>query len=151
MYAGREFDLIGSYRKIAVGVFGQLINTPPWEEVPKRTAEVYNLIAELPVSKDFGTFADYLEKIHTLFEAIHPFRDGNGRMGRLILNTLLMRNGYPPIAFRSEQRGQFTYAVRNAVAGHPATFARMLREVILASLLAYQRALKKEIVIWDPQ
>ena len=37
-----------------------------------------------------------LARLHNEFERIHPFIDGNGRTGRLILNLVLVRLGYPP-------------------------------------------------------
>ncbi len=35
--------------------------------------------------------------IHNQFENIHPFADGNGRVGRILLNNILLKNGLPPI------------------------------------------------------
>ena len=46
-----------------------------------------------------------LAKLHANFERIHPFLDGNGRTGRLVLNLILVRLGYPPaIIFKGERR-----------------------------------------------
>jgi fido (protein-threonine AMPylation protein) len=44
---------------------------------------------------------------HNRFEHIHPFTDGNGRVGRLILNWMLIKDGYGPILFR--HRNRFAY------------------------------------------
>ena len=41
------------------------------------------------------------------FVKIHPFIDGNGRTARLLLNFELMKNGYPPIIIKNEERARY--------------------------------------------
>jgi len=54
---------------------------------------------------------------HAQFETIHPFVDGNGRVGRLLLNWLLMNKGLTPLAIRSERRNEYINALSNAQKG----------------------------------
>lgn len=54
---------------------------------------------------------------HYRLTAIHPFADGNGRTARLLMNLLLLRGGYPPVAVRLEDRRAYLDALERASLG----------------------------------
>ncbi|MBO9606932.1 MAG: Fic family protein [Paenibacillaceae bacterium] len=54
---------------------------------------------------------------HHKFVAIHPFTDGNGRVGRLAMNVVLPKHGYPPAIIRNENRQDYYAALEKADAG----------------------------------
>ena len=73
--------------------------------------QITNLLKEL-----IQWYNDYKNKyhpillaavIHNQFENIHPFQDGNGRVGRLLLNFILIKNKYPPINISLEDRAGY--------------------------------------------
>ncbi len=51
---------------------------------------------------------------HFRLPAIHPFADGNGRTARLLMNLLLLRGGYPPVAVRPVDRKTYLDALEQA-------------------------------------
>ena len=51
---------------------------------------------------------------HHKLEKIHPFMDGNGRTGRMLLNYILLKNNYPPIVIRTSARQDYLRALREA-------------------------------------
>ena len=54
---------------------------------------------------------------HLKYEQIHPFRDGNGRTGRMIMNKILMQNGYPPIIVFKENKEAYSNSIAKATEG----------------------------------
>ncbi len=49
--------------------------------------------------------------VHNQFETIHPFRDGNGRVGRLLLNNILLKHNLPPVNIQFKNRGGYYNAI----------------------------------------
>lgn len=89
----------GVYRRIPVRIMGaQHEPVQPYLIEPKMEQLLYNFAAstEHIVTK--------LARFHIEFEGIHPFIDGNGRTGRLLVNLELMKYGFPPIDIKFTDR-----------------------------------------------
>jgi Fic family protein len=110
--------------------------------------------AEVPAL--MGDFAAWLARApdtpETAFTAhrrlvdIHPFNDGNGRTARLLMNLILIRGGYPPVAVRPEDRLAYVSALQEARMGRGTErFDRLLHERLDAALGQYLSALKEAL------
>jgi len=80
---------------------------------------------------------------HRRLVDIHPFNDGNGRTARLVMNLILIRGGYPPIAVRPEDRPAYIRALQQSQAGGGSeSFDTLLDERLDATLDEYIAALQ---------
>lgn len=65
---------------------------------------------------------------HGRFEKIHPFDDGNGRVGRFLINVILVKNGYPPLIVRKTSRGAYMSALMAFDKGYEDKLKRFMLE-----------------------
>lgn len=94
----------GGYRRIPVTIAGAYTEpVQPYLIEPKLT----ELLAENEERKKTMHPLERIARFHLEFEGIHPFIDGNGRTGRLILNLELIRNGYPAINVKFADRRRY--------------------------------------------
>lgn len=94
----------GVYRRVPVRIMGAYTEpVQPYMIEPKIT----EILAENEKRKDTMNIIERVARFHLEFESIHPFIDGNGRTGRLLLNFELMQNGYPPINVKFTDRKRY--------------------------------------------
>jgi Fic family protein len=68
---------------------------------------------------------------HFIFVYIHPYVDGNGRMGRFLMNTMLASGGYPWTVIPVEERNEYLAALEKAsVDGNIGPFAEFLAKLV---------------------
>ena len=87
----------GSFREHEIEPFPEGMTPPAWPEVPLLIAGWIDDVAALEeLTADALAFPEALALVPARFEQIHPCVDGNGRAGRLVLNLILVRLGFPP-------------------------------------------------------
>jgi Fic family protein len=82
---------------------------------------------------------------HRRLVNIHPFNDGNGRTARLLMNLLLIRGGYPPVAVRPADRAAYIEALQTQADDAGKAFERLLHERLDATLDDYVSALREAV------
>jgi cell filamentation protein, protein adenylyltransferase len=124
-------DMAGSYANQ-----GRYVETdtgrhhfPSPAEVPAQMGDYAQWLAAAPATPETAFTA------HRRLVEIHPFNDGNGRTARLLMNLVLLRGGYPPVAVRPEDRPAYIGALQDAQAGRGSErFDRLLYERLDSTL-----------------
>jgi Fic family protein len=98
-------DAAGRFRRAGEWVrVGAHLGANP-EVVPEWIAD----LLEWHNADDSMWFVDRIARFHLEFEVIHPFADGNGRIGRILVNQQLMALGWPPVTFRDKGKATDYY------------------------------------------
>ncbi len=123
----------GSFREHDIQPFPGGMRPALWPDVPALVGDWLVDAQQLPQDGPF-TEPETLAKLHAEFEQIHPFLDGNGRTGRLVLNLLLVRLGYPPAIIYKGERARYLAALRRSDAGDYGPLGEFLARAVLDNL-----------------
>lgn len=134
---GIDDDNAGQYRQVPVRIAGA-VHMPPdaWalHQLMDEWGEWVNgdVITRHPVER--------AALVHHRLAAIHPFIDGNGRTARLVMNLLLMREGYPPTIILKANRRQYYRVLAQADGGHERPLVNFIGRAVEQSLTFYLEA-----------
>ena len=94
----------GAYRNVEVAIAGATHDlTPPYFIQEQMEA----LLKEYENMKRIKHVIEAIAEFHLRFEGIHPFIDGNGRTGRLIMNLELVKKGFLPVSIKFTDREKY--------------------------------------------
>ena len=125
----------GSFREHEIHAFPGGMVPVSWPLVPAEMGSWVDRANALRARTPY--FCEDLAEIHTGFEQIHPFIDGNGRTGRLLLNLILVRLGYPPVVVSKRDRSRYLSALVQADRGQFGMLGELLARGILDSLYRF--------------
>jgi Fic family protein len=128
----------GSFREHDIQPFSGGMKPPSW---PLVAARVEHWVEEVCAAGDRirsgaldRPLPEELGRLHNEFERIHPFLDGNGRTGRLLLNLILVRLGYPPVIIFKRQRDTYLTALQRADAGDCGALGELIARAMYDNL-----------------
>jgi Fic family protein len=120
-----DIDERRGYKILPNYLLGRDIELTPPENVPD---EMRKLIAWYDDSVKKTHPLKLSTQFHGRFLAIHPFEDGNGRVGRFLTNVILIENGYPPLIIRKTQRASYLKCLADYDRGYAANLERLFLE-----------------------
>jgi Fic family protein len=132
--------IAGIYSRLPRRIAGSPVVFSNPAKVPKLMQEFGPRLKTSPA--DSATAFD----AHFRLTAIHPFGDGNGRTARLLMNLMLIRGGYPPVAVRPEDRRAYLDALeRGSLTEDLQPFQTFMHQRLDAPLKDYLSALREAL------
>lgn len=127
-----EEESPGNWRRHDIHAFKHEMKPPSHTEIPALVRDWVDRVAGL--HREPLPIAEALAARHAAFERIHPFIDGNGRAGRLLMNLLLVRLGYPPAIILKRRRDRYLDALNRADRGDPGPLGEIIARAVLDNL-----------------
>ena len=129
-----EKERPGSFRQHDIQPFPGGMTPPSWVEVESSMTDWLKSLSQATKKENP---IEALAAAHASFERIHPFLDGNGRTGRLLLNLVLIRMGYPPVIIYKRDRTKYLRSLRRADEGDPGPLGELIARAITDNLYRF--------------
>lgn len=117
--------------------------TTDWKHVKKELQQLFRWFLENK-KKEYAPILAL--EFHHRFERIHPFVDGNGRIGRLLFNAFLLQQGYMPTIFFSENHRAYSDAISKARTGRKKKLARYFISQVIKTRKAIEQYKKEQVI-----
>ncbi len=128
----------GGFRRHDIHPFSGGMTPPSWVDVPPQLSSWIQDANALGREINGGLLVAErvlrLADLHARFERIHPFLDGNGRTGRLVMNLILVKLGWPPVIIFKQDRTKYLRSLDKADKGDPGPLAEVLSRSIVDNL-----------------
>jgi len=126
----------GNFRRHELHPFAEAMQPPTWPLVPAALEDWVTRVHDLlgGPTDETRPLTERLAEAHCAFERVHPFIDGNGRTGRLVLNLMLVRLGYPPVVILKQQRPHYLTALGRADQGDYGPLGELLARAMTDNL-----------------
>lgn len=129
-----EDNFAGRLRNAGVRIAGANFTPPNAQKVSTLLDELISFVIENPLSLNSIELATVF---HHKFVWIHPFFDGNGRTVRLVMNLLLMREGFPPAIILKNDRTKYYAGLNSANKGNYEKLTLLMAQALERSLNIY--------------
>lgn len=129
----------GVYRTTNVRILGSIHIPPSPIKIPTLMTEFLNWYNANRYQLSIPELAAF---VHYHFVCIHPFIDGNGRTSRLLMNLVLIQNGYPPAVILNVDRKKYYKVLKQADLDKPIDFLNFVGRSIERSLIIYLNSLQ---------
>jgi len=135
----------GKYREWGAKISGSTFSPPPSHDVSVRLAELLNWLSN---NTDEHPLIELAAQLMHRFSQIHPFTDGNGRVGRLLMNLVLLRAGYPFITnITYRDRAQYLKALQEADMGNPKRLVGLVARSVENAIDSYLRIIEEPRIL----
>lgn len=125
----------GQWRRVNVLIRGASFTPPRPEKIVGKMEVLLKEYDQREIAgEDAFTLAAWL---HYNFECIHPFSDGNGRVGRLLLNLHFLKHNWPPVNVMPSDKGRYLDALGRGDKGEIAPLSNYLKFIMGGSLLNF--------------